>query len=435
MLNELRRVDPEIYEAVRNEVRRQQVHLELIASENYVSQAVLEAQGSVMTNKYAEGYPGARHYGGCEFVDVAERLARERAVTLFGAEHANVQPHSGTQANMAVYFALLEPGDAILAMSLAQGGHLSHGAQVNFSGKIYNVFHYGVARDSETLDYDEILQLAKKHRPKLIVCGASAYSRTIDFERFRAIADEVGAMLMADIAHIAGLVAAGLHPDPVPHCDIVTATTHKTMRGPRGGIILCREKYAKAIDSCVFPGMQGGPLMHVVAGKAVALKEALAPEFVSYQEQIIKNAKALASAMEKLGYRIVAGGTDNHMMLVDLRHLGVTGKEASSALGEAGITVNKNLIPFDPLPQAKTSGIRLGTPATTTRGMREPEMELIASFIDRVLRDPSDRSAQRGVRYEVYELTDRFPIYAGLLRRLYEQDRGAYDVIARTRES
>jgi len=430
MLNELRRVDPEIYEAVRGEVRRQQVHLELIASENYVSQAVLEAQGSVMTNKYAEGYPGRRHYGGCEFVDVPERLAIERAEKVFGAEHANVQPHSGSQANMAVYFSLLEPGDTILAMSLAQGGHLSHGDKVNFSGKIYKVVQYGVNRETEMVDFDEVAALAEEHRPKLIVCGASAYSRAFDFARFREIADGVGAMLMADIAHIAGLVAAGLHPDPVPYCDVVTTTTHKTMRGPRGGIILCREQYAKAIDSCVFPGMQGGPLMHVIAGKAVALKEALAPEFGSYQEQIIKNAKALCEAMAKYGYRIVTGGTDNHMMLVDLRHRKLTGKRASQVLGQAGITVNKNLIPFDPLPQAKTSGIRLGSPAVTTRGMKEPEMAQVAELIDRVLRDDKNKSAQRGVRYDVYELTDRFPMYAGLLRRLSEQDHGAYDVLS-----
>ena len=429
MLNELRRVDPEIYEAIRGEVRRQQVHLELIASENYVSQAVLEAQGSVMTNKYAEGYPGKRYYGGCEFVDIAERLAIERAKKVFGAEHANVQPHSGTQANMAVYFAVLEPGDTVLAMNIAMGGHLSHGAPKNFSGRIYNVVHYGVNRETEMLDFEEIGRLARECKPKIIVCGASAYSRTIEFEKFREIADETGAMLMADIAHIAGLVAAGLHPDPVPHCEFVTTTTHKTMRGPRGAIILCRKKFAKQIDSCVFPGMQGGPLEHVIAGKAVALKEALSPNFARYQEQILRNSRALADAMASRGGRIVAGGTDNHMCLVDLAPLKVNGKRAEQALDDAGITVNKNLIPFDPLPPAECSGIRLGSPAATTRGMTEPDMDHVAQLICRVLVDVNDRSAQRGVRYDVYELTDRFPMYAGLLRRLYEQDHGAYDVL------
>ena len=429
MLNELRRVDPEIYEAVRNEVRRQQVQLEMIASENYVSQAVLEAQGSVMTNKYAEGYPGARYYKGCEYVDVGERLAIERAKQIFGAEHANVQPHSGTQANMAVYFALLEPGDRILSMSLDMGGHLSHGSKRNFSGRVYEVRHYGVSRETEQIDLDEVRRIAEEFRPKLIIAGASAYPRTIDFAGFGEIARSVGAMLMADIAHIAGPVAAKLHPDPVPHCDVVTATTHKTMRGPRGAIILSREKYGKAIDAQVFPGMQGGPLMHVIAAKAVALKEALAPSFRRYQEQLLANAKTLAASLASRGFRLVAGGTDNHMMLVDVRKSrGLTGREASDILDEVGITINKNLIPFDDLPPAQASGIRIGTPACTTRGMGPTEMEQIASIIDRALSNPQDRLLHRRLRDETLDLCDRFPIYAGLLRRLYEQDRGAYEL-------
>ena len=428
MLSELRRVDPEIYTAVRDEVRRQQTALELIASENYVSQAVLDAQGSVMTNKYAEGYPGARYYGGCEFVDVAESLAVQRAKKIFGAEHANVQAHSGTQANLAVYLALLEPGDLILSMGLTHGGHLSHGYTKNLSGRIFKVSHYGVSRETEMIDMDEVREIAKGCRPRMIVVGASAYSREIDFAAFGRLAREVESLLMADIAHIAGLVAAGLHPDPVPHCDVVTATTHKTMRGPRGGIILCREQYAQAIDAQVFPGTQGGPLMHVIAGKAVALKEAMSAGFRAYQEQIARNAKALCGGLSALGLRIVAGATDNHMFIADLTEKKLTGRRATRLLEDAGITVNKNLIPFDPLPANQTSGIRLGTPALTTRGMKEPEMERIAPMIAAVLNNPSDRNLHRRVRDDALDLCDRFPIYAGLLRRLYEQDRGAYEV-------
>jgi len=429
MLNELRRVDPDIYEAVRNEVRRQQVQLEMIASENYVSQAVLEAQGSVMTNKYAEGYPGSRYYNGCEYVDVGERLAIERAKRIFGSDHANVQPHSGSQANMAVYFALLEPGDRVLAMSLAMGGHLSHGAKKNFSGRMYETRHYGVSRQTERLDMEEIRAIAEEFRPKLIIAGASAYPRAIDFEAFGEIAKSVGAMLMADIAHIAGPVAAKLHPDPAPHCDVVTATTHKTMRGPRGGIILCRAEHAAAIDSQVFPGTQGGPLMHVIAAKAVALKEALASGFHRYQEHLLGNAKTLAANLASRGFRLVAGGTDNHLMVVDVKKSrDLTGAEASDILDEVGITVNKNLIPFDELPPTKASGFRIGTPAVTTRGMGRSEMEQIADIIDRALSNPADRMLHKRLRDETLDLTDRFPIYAGLLRRLYEQDRGAYEL-------
>jgi len=429
MLNELRRVDPDIYEVVRNEVRRQQVQLEMIASENYVSQAVLEAQGSVLTNKYAEGYPGARYYAGCENVDVAERLAVERAKRIFGAGHANVQPHSGTQANMAVYFALLEPGDKVLAMALDMGGHLSHGSKKNFSGCVYDVRHYGVNRETEQIDLDEVRALAEECRPKLIIVGASAYPRAIDFKGFGEIARATGAMLMADIAHIAGPVAAKLHPDPVPHCDVVTATTHKTMRGPRGGIILCRKEHGKAIDSQVFPGMQGGPLMHVVAAKAVALQEALAAEFHLYQVQLLGNAKALAANLGTRGFRLVAGGTDNHMVLVDIaKSRGLTGMKATSILDDIGVTVNKNPIPFDNPSPSKWAGIRLGTPAVTTRGMGRSEMEQIAGIIDRALSNPADRILHKRLRDETLDLTDRFPIYAGLLRRLYEQDRGAYEL-------
>ena len=427
MLNELRRVDPEIYEAVRNEVRRQQVQLEMIASENYVSQAVLEAQGSVMTNKYAEGYPASRYYAGCEYVDVGERLAVERAKRIFGAEHANVQPHSGTQANMAVYFALLEPGDKILAMSLDMGGHLSHGSKKNFSGRIYNVHHYGVNRETEQIDLDEVQKMAEEFKPKLIIVGASAYPRSLDFSGFGRIARDVGAMLMADIAHIAGPVVVGLHPDPVPHCDVVTATTHKTMRGPRGGIILSRAKYAKGIDSQVFPGMQGGPLMHVIAAKAVALKEALAPSFRHCQEQLLDNSKTLAANLASRDFRLVTGGTDNHMTLVDTKKSrGLTGKEAEALLENVGVTVNKNLIPYDELPPAKASGIRIGTPACTSRGMGSAEMEQVANIVDQALSNPGDRMLHRRLRDETLDLCDRFPIYAGLLRRLYEQDHGAY---------
>ncbi|MBN1810030.1 MAG: serine hydroxymethyltransferase [Planctomycetes bacterium] len=428
MLNELRRVDPEVYDAIRQEVRRQHVHLELIASENYVSQAVLDAQGSVLTNKYAEGYPGRRYYGGCEYVDIPERLAISRAKKIFGAEHANVQPHSGTQANMAVYFALLKPGARILAMNLAHGGHLSHGSSKNFSGQIYDIHSYGVNRDTETIDMAEVASIARDVKPDLIVTGASAYSRSIDFSAFADIATGIGCLLMADIAHIAGLVAAGLHPDPVPYCDVVTTTTHKTMRGPRGGIILSRKKYASKIDSNVFPGMQGGPLMHVVAAKAVALQEALEPGFAVYQKRILENARSLCDALSSLGYRIVAGGTDNHMMLVDLRSRKITGARASELLGRAGITVNKNLIPFDELPPNQTSGIRVGSPALTTRGMGPDEMKLVASLIDTVISSKGDNQVISRAREEVLDLCDSFPIYIGTLRRLYEQERGAYDI-------
>ncbi len=408
-------VDPEIARAIYGEIKRQSFKLEMIASENFASYAVLEAQGCVMTNKYAEGYPGKRYYGGCEFVDIAEELAIKRAKELFGAEHVNVQPHSGTQANMAVYMAVLEPGDTILAMDLAHGGHLSHGAKVNFSGKLYNVVFYGVRRDTETIDYDQVEALAKEHKPKLIVVGASAYPRIIDFERFRKIADSVGAYIVADIAHIAGLVAAGIHPSPIPYCEFVTTTTHKTLRGPRGGMIMCKAEFAKIIDKTVFPGIQGGPLMHVIAAKAVAFKEALSEDFKRYQEQIVKNAKTLAERLTSHGLRIVSGGTDNHLMLVDLRPIGITGNVAEKALEEAGITVNKNMIPFDPEKPTVTSGIRIGTPALTTRGMKEPEMEEIGDLIAYVLKNIDKPSVRKEVYEKVQILCERFPLYRELL--------------------
>ncbi len=406
----LKEVDPEIYEAIEREREREILGIELIASENYASPAVMAAQGGVMTNKYAEGYPGKRYYGGCEFVDVAERLAIERAKELFGAEHVNVQPHSGAQANMAAYMAVLKPGDRVLAMKLSHGGHLTHGASFNFSGKLYDFKHYGVSKETEQLDYDEIAVLAREHRPKLILAGASAYPRVIDFKRLREIADEVGAYLMVDMAHIAGLVAAGVHPSPVPYADIVTTTTHKTLRGPRGGMILCKAELAKAVDKAVFPGMQGGPLMHVIAAKAVALKEALTPEFKAYQEQIVRNMQALAGGLKEEGLRLVSGGSDNHLALVDLTPAGVTGAQAEEWLEASGITVNKNLIPFDPLPSRTTSGIRVGTPAVTTRGMKETEMRRIASWIGRVLKSRGEESVRKEVRGEVEELCRRFPI-------------------------
>ncbi len=402
--------DPEIYAAVRSETRRLRENIELIASENYAGKAVREAQGSVMTNKYAEGYPGKRWYHGCEFVDEAERLAIERAKQLFGAEHANVQPHSGSSANMAVYFAMLEPGDTILAMNLAHGGHLTHGHKVNFSGRFFNVVQYGVDKETELIDYDEIEKLADEHKPKLICCGASAYSRIIDFKRLRKIADSVGAYLMADMAHIAGLVAGGCHPNPVPYCEFVTSTTHKTLRGPRGGLILCQERFAPDIDRQVFPGIQGGPLMHIIAAKAVCFQEALQPSFKNYAQQVVRNAQMLASALEQSGVRIVSGGTDNHLMLVDLTSVGVTGKDAASALDLARITVNKNAIPFDTKSPFVTSGIRLGTPAVTTRGMLEDEMKEIARFIKSVLDKPDDKKTVQRVRDEVIEFTDQFPV-------------------------
>ena len=413
-------IDPDIAKAILGELERQEYTLEMIASENFASPAVMQVQGCVMTNKYAEGYPGKRYYGGCSFVDIAESLAIERAKKLFGAEHVNVQPHSGTQANMAVYMAVLSPGDTILAMDLAHGGHLSHGAKVNFSGKLYNVVFYGVRRDTETIDYDQVRDLAKKHRPKLIVVGASAYPRIIDFKAFREIADEVGAYVMADIAHIAGLVAAGVHPSPVPYCEFVTTTTHKTLRGPRGGIVMCRSEFAKLIDKTVFPGIQGGPLMHVIAAKAVAFKEALTEEFREYQRQIVKNAKMLAERLASHGLRIVSGGTDNHLMLVDLRPIGITGDVAEKALEEAGITVNKNMIPFDPEKPTVTSGIRIGTPALTTRGMKEKEMEEIGDLIAHVLKNIDKKEARKEVRARVMELCKKFPLYPNILKEYKE---------------
>jgi glycine hydroxymethyltransferase len=383
----------------------------LIASENFVSRAVLEAAGSVLTNKYAEGYPGRRYYGGCEYVDVAERLAIDRAKALFGAAHANVQPHSGAQANMAVYFTLLKPGDTVLGMSLAHGGHLTHGHPLNFSGKLYTIVSYGVRKEDERLDYDELDRLADAHHPKMIIVGASAYPRTLDFPRIRAAADRVGAAVMTDMAHIAGLVAAGLHPNPVPHSDFVTTTTHKTLRGPRSGMVLCREQYAKDLDRTVFPGVQGGPLMHIIAAKAVCFKEAAEPAFAAYQRQIVANAKKLASVLSESGFRLVSGGTDTHLMLVDVFSRGITGKVAEAALGRAGITVNKNAIPFDQNPPMVASGIRVGTPAVTTRGMREPEMEQIGSLIGRALKTPEDEPALAMIRAEVDALCRKFPLY------------------------
>lgn len=405
-------VDPVIHEAIRNEAKRQHEGLELIASENFVSEAVLEATGSIFTNKYAEGYPGRRYYGGCEFTDVVENAAIERAKALFGAEHANVQPHSGSQANMAVFLTALQYGDTILGMDLSHGGHLTHGHPLNFSGKSYRTVFYGVRKEDETLDYDQMEQLAREHRPQLIICGASAYPRTIDFERIASIARGVGALLMADIAHIAGLVATGLHPSPVPHCDFVTTTTHKTLRGPRSGLILCREQYAKDIDRNLFPGVQGGPLVHVIAAKAVAFQEALQPEFKNYQRQILANARTLANEMSELGHRIVSGGTDNHLFLVDVFAQGLTGRDAEKALESAHITVNKNTIPFDPNPPMKASGIRIGTPAITTRGMKEAQMRQVAQIIDRVLKSPDDVDLRQQIVAEVQTLTADYPLYA-----------------------
>ncbi len=414
-MKRLKEVDPEIYEAICNETRREEENIELIASENFCSRAVLEAQGSVLTNKYAEGYPAARWYGGCEYVDVAEKVAVERAKELFKAEHANVQPHCGSSANMAVYFAALNIGDTVMALDLACGGHLTHGHKANFSGKYFNIAPYGVNRQTEVLDYDEILTLAKKHKPKMILAGASNYARVMDFKRFREICDNVGAFLMVDMAHFAGLVAAGIHPDPIPYAEFVTTTTHKTLRGPRGGMILCKKEFAKKIDAMIFPGIQGGPLMHVIAAKAVAFKEALQPEFKEYQKQIQKNARALAASLGKRGYRIVSGGTDTHLFSVDLTPKGLTGKEAQEALDKAKITVNKNLIPYDPKPSAVTSGIRLGVPAVTTRGMKEPEMEEIAGLINEVLGNIKSEAAINSVRQKVSALVDNFPIYRSLL--------------------
>jgi glycine hydroxymethyltransferase len=408
--------DPEVAEAIRQETRRQAGKLEMIASENFVSEAVLEAQGSVMTNKYAEGYPGARYYGGCEFVDIVERLAIERSKQLFGAEHVNVQAHAGVQANMAVYFSVLEPGDTILGMNLSHGGHLSHGSPASFSGRFYRGVFYGVDRKTETIDFDQVESLAMQHQPKIIVVGASAYPRTIDYAKFRAIADQVGALILADIAHIGGLVAAGLHPSPVPSCEFVTMTTHKTLRGPRGGLIMCKQPFAQALDAKIFPGMQGGPLMHIIAAKAVALKEALTDDFKRYQAQIVKNAQVLAEILMAAGFRLVSGGTDNHLMLVDLTDLGITGKEAQETLDRTGITINKNSIPFDTKGPHVTSGIRIGTPALTTRGMKEAEMRQIGGLISDVLRNIDNEKRLAAVREEVDNLCGRFPLYAERIR-------------------
>lgn len=406
--DELVRVDPEVALIIDKELKRQQTKIELIASENFASRAVIAAMGTVLTNKYAEGYPGRRYYGGCEFVDEVEELARERAKKLFGAEHVNAQPHSGSQANMGVYFAVLNPGDTILGMDLAHGGHLTHGSPVNISGKYFKVVSYGVSRETGRIDYDEVEQLAIKHKPKLIVAGASAYPRIIDFARFREIADRVGAYLMVDMAHIAGLVAAGLHPSPVPYADFVTTTTHKTLRGPRGGMILCRKEFARAIDKAIFPGIQGGPLMHVIAAKAVAFKEALQPEFIEYQKMVVANAKALAKRLIENGYNLVSGGTDNHMMLVDLRNKGITGKQAETWLDEVNITVNKNAVPFDPEKPQVTSGIRIGTAAVTTRGMNEATMVEIADIIHWTL---AKEKGPAEIREAVEGICERFPLY------------------------
>ncbi|MFH0858183.1 MAG: serine hydroxymethyltransferase [Candidatus Omnitrophota bacterium] len=410
----LKDIDPQIYATIQNETKRQQEHLELIASENFTSLAVMEAQGSVMTNKYAEGYPGRRWYGGCEFVDQAEELAIQRVKELFGAEYANVQPHSGTQANMAVYYAALQPKDTYLAMDLACGGHLSHGHALNFSGMFYNPVAYGVDIKTETIDYNRIEDLAKEHKPKFILAGASAYPREIDFKKLREICDKSGSMLFVDMAHIAGLVAAGIHPSPVPYAEFVTSTTHKTLRGPRGGFILARKEYAKRLDSLVFPGMQGGPLMHVIAAKAVAFHQAASEEFKSYQKQVVQNSKRLAQMMREKGFRIVTGGTDNHMVLVDLSSKNISGKIAQELLGTVNITVNKNLIPYDPLPPAQASGIRLGTPAVTTRGIKEPQVDLIADFITRAIDSRNDTDKLMKIKSEVIELTRKFPLYPEL---------------------
>ncbi len=416
MKRRLSNTDPEIFEAIRNETKRQSSTLEMIASENFVSEAVLEAQGSVLTNKYAEGYPGKRYYGGCEFVDVAESLAIARAKTLFGVDHANVQPHSGTQANTAVYMAALKPGDTILGMNLSHGGHLSHGHPLNISGRLYKVAAYGVNRDTERVEADDLMALAKEHRPKLIIAGWSAYPRVLDFSAFRRAADEVGAVLMTDMAHFAGLVAAGIHPSPVPYSEYVTTTTHKTLRGPRGGMSMCRQQYAKELDTALFPGIQGGPLMHVIAAKAVAFKEALEPDFKKYQDQIVKNCRTLADELIGHGFRLVTGGTDVHLLLVDLRTKKLTGKAAQNALERAGITTNKNTIPFDPEKPMVTSGIRIGTPALTTRGMREEQMRSIARWIAEVLADPENETTASSVLNKVEGMCREFPLYADRLK-------------------
>lgn len=411
MSRPLAEVDPDVFQAIQKEVDRQHSRLELIASENFTSEAVLEATGSVFTNKYAEGYPGKRYYGGCEFTDIVENLARDRAKQLFGAEHVNVQPHSGSQANQAAYAAVLTPGDTILGMNLAHGGHLTHGHPLNFSGKTYKVVAYGVRQDTETIDYDELARLAEEHKPKMIIAGASAYSRIIDFQRFRDIADSVGALMLVDMAHFSGLVAAGIYPNPCKWADIVTTTTHKTLRGPRSGLILCREKYAKDIDKTVFPGAQGGPLVHVMAAKAVCFLEALQPEFVEYQKRVVANAQAMSAALSEAGFRIVSGGTDTHLILVDVFSKGIRGRDAEKSLDEAWITANKNAIPFDQNPPLNPSGIRLGSPAVTTRGFGVDEMKQVAALIARVLSAPADESNLAAVRKDVAALTDRFPLY------------------------
>ncbi|EST12397.1 serine hydroxymethyltransferase [Sporolactobacillus laevolacticus] len=404
--------DPELFQAIEKELGRQRNKIELIASENFVSTTVLEAAGSVLTNKYAEGYPGHRYYGGCEFVDVVEDLARDRALKLFGGEHVNVQPHSGAQANMAVYETILKPGDTVLGMRLAHGGHLTHGSPVNFSGQLYNFVDYGVTKETQTIDYDEVASQALQYKPKLIVAGASAYPRVIDFKKFREIADSVGAYLMVDMAHIAGLVAAGLHPSPVPYADFVTTTTHKTLRGPRGGMIICKEEFAKKLDKAIFPGIQGGPLMHIIAAKAVALGEALMPEFKEYAAQIIANAKAFAETLQDEGLTLVSGGTDNHLVLVDVRNLGITGKKAEAVLDSTGITTNKNAIPFDPEKPFVTSGVRMGTPAVTTRGFKEEDMREVASIIADALKNPESEAVLEKAAERVKTLTEKYPLYA-----------------------
>lgn len=414
----LRKTDPQVYKAIVEETKREDENIELIASENFVSEEVLEAQGSVLTNKYAEGYPRSRWYNGCHNVDTVEDLAIERAKKIFGAEHVNVQPHSGTQANMVIYFAMLKPGDTVLAMDLACGGHLSHGHPHNFSGAFYKMVGYGVDPKTEALDYDRIMELAKEHKPKMILAGASAYPRAMDFKRFRKIADSVGAFLFVDIAHIAGLVAAGLHESPIPYAEFVTSTTHKTLRGPRGGFVMCRKEFAKKIDSQVFPGLQGGPLMHVIAAKAVCFNEALGPNFKEYQRQILKNSKALSAELATLGYRITSGGTDTHLFLVDLSSKNITGKDAATALDRTRITVNKNLIPYDKKSPFVASGIRIGSPAVTTRGMKEPEMKVIAALIDKVLSAPQDEKVADEVRGQVKALVNKFPLYKNLIKRL-----------------
>ena len=419
-MEHLLKTDPDIFEVVVKEYERQFYHLELIASENFTSLAVLEATGSVLTNKYAEGLPGRRYYGGCEFVDIAETLAIERAKKLFGAEHANVQPHSGSQANMAVYMAVLQPGDTLMGMDLSHGGHLTHGSKVNFSGKMYNVVYYGVNPKTETVDYDQMYKLAKEHRPKMIVGGASAYPRMFDWARMREIADEVGAYLMVDMAHYAGLIAAGEYPNPVPYAHFVTSTTHKTLRGPRSGFILCKAEFAKIVDKSVFPGTQGGPLMHVIAAKAVAFREAMTEEFREYARQVIRNARTLAEELMREGFKIVTGGTDSHIVLVDLRNMNMTGKQAEDALGKANITVNKNAVPFDPLPPTKTSGIRIGTAALTTRGMGEDEMRRIAKLIAKVLKNLDDDRIIEAVKEEVREICEKFPLYPELKEKIDE---------------